>query len=158
MIRFEPYICCLACHLRCHGRPRSGLEGKRFPWGDELTPSGEHRCNIWQGEFPQRNNVEDGYERTAPVDALHPNGYGLYNVAGNVWKWCGDWFSPDYHTTDNYDVHNPTGPPEGEQRAMRGRSHLCHRSWCNRYRVAVRSGNTHNSSATNIGFRCVVNA
>ena len=83
-----------------------GVEGKRFPWGDELTPDGDHRCNIWQGEFPERNTVEDGFERTAPVDAYEPNGYGLHNVAGNVWEWCADWFSAEYHTTEEYDADN----------------------------------------------------
>ena len=137
---------------------RGGLEGKRYPWGDELRPDGEHRCNIWQGEFPEHNTCDDGYCRTAPVDAFEPNGFGLYDVSGNVWEWCADWFSPDYHTTAAYDPENPTGPDTGEERVMRGGSHLCHRSWCNRYRVAARSKNTPDSSTTNIGFRCVVDA
>ena len=117
---------------------RGGLEGKRFPWGDELTPDGDHRCNIWQGEFPERNTVEDGFERTAPVDAYEPNGYGLHNLAGNVWEWCADWFSAEYHTTEEYDADNPTGPTNGDERVMRSGSHLCHQSWCNRYRVGAR--------------------
>jgi formylglycine-generating enzyme required for sulfatase activity len=137
---------------------RGGLEGKRYPWGEELRPDGEHRCNIWQGSFPERNTGADGYMGTAPVDAFQPNGFGVYNVSGNVWEWCGDWFSPDYHTTDDYGPDNPTGPPEGEQRVMRGGSYLCHHSWCNRYRVAARSKNTPDSSTGNIGFRCVVDA
>ncbi|MFB6228570.1 MAG: formylglycine-generating enzyme family protein [Halobacteriales archaeon] len=137
---------------------RGGLEAKRYPWGDELRPDGEHRCNIWQGSFPERNTVDDGYFGTAPVDEFEPNGFGLYNVSGNVWEWCADWFSPDYHTTDAYDPDDPTGPPEGEERVMRGGSYLCHRSWCNRYRVAARSKNTPDSSTGNIGFRCVVDA
>ena len=137
---------------------RGGLEGKRYPWGDDLHPGGEHRCNIWQGDFPEENTGEDGYLATAPVDAFEPNDFGLCNVAGNVWEWCGDWFSPTHHTTDAYDPDNPTGPPEGEERVMRGGSHLCHRSWCNRYRVAARSSNTPDSSTGNIGFRCVVDA
>jgi sulfatase modifying factor 1 len=135
---------------------RGGLTGKRYPWGNELTPNGEHRCNIWQGEFPEHNTSDDGYHRTAPVNEYEPNGYGLYNTAGNVWEWCADWFSASYHTTDAYDPDNPTGPDTGYQRMMRGGSHLCHRSWCNRYRVAARSKNTSDSSTTNIGFRCVV--
>ncbi|MFB6140691.1 MAG: formylglycine-generating enzyme family protein [Halosimplex sp.] len=137
---------------------RGGLERRTFPWGDELTPDGEHRCNIWQGDFPERNTGEDGYRQTAPVDAFDPNGYGLYNPSGNVWEWCADWFSADYHTTDAYDPDNPTGPDEGDERVMRGGSYLCHRSWCNRYRVAARSKNTPDSSTGNIGFRCVVDA
>lgn len=137
---------------------RGGLVRKRYPWGDELTPDSKHRCNIWQGEFPEYNTGDDGYHRTAPVNAYESNGYGLYNVAGNVWEWCADWFSSDYHTTNAYNHDNPTGPDTGHERVMRGGSHLCHRSWCNRYRVAARSKNTPNSSTTNIGFRCVVDA
>jgi len=137
---------------------RGGLDGKRYPWGDELKPDGQHRCNIWQGDFPERNTGDDGYRATAPVNAFEPNGHGLYNVAGNVWEWCADWFSADYHTTDAYDHENPTGPDDGSQRVMRGGSYLCHRSWCNRYRVAARSKNTPDSSTGNIGFRCVVDA
>ena len=137
---------------------RGGLTGKTYPWGDDLKPDGEHRCNIWQGEFPEYNEVDDGYAFTAPVDEFEPNGYGLFNVSGNVWEWCADWFSAEYHTTDDYDHANPTGPPEGDSRVMRGGSHLCHRSWCNRYRVAARSKNTPDSSTSNIGFRTVVDA
>ncbi|MBV0903523.1 formylglycine-generating enzyme family protein [Haloarcula salina] len=137
---------------------RGGLEGKRYPWGDELTPDGEHRCNIWQGEFPENNTGTDGYVRTAPVNEYEPNDFGLFNPTGNVWEWCADWFSPEYHTTDAYDDENPTGPSDGDQRVMRGGSYLCHRSWCNRYRVAARSKNTPDSSTGNIGFRCVVDA
>jgi formylglycine-generating enzyme required for sulfatase activity len=76
---------------------RGGLDQARYPWGDTLTPNGEHRCNIWQGDFPTRNTCEDGYAGTAPVHAYGPNGYGLYNVAGNVWEWCEDFFSARYH-------------------------------------------------------------
>jgi formylglycine-generating enzyme required for sulfatase activity len=137
---------------------RGGLDGKRYPWGDQLKPDGQHRCNIWQGDFPEHNTGDDGYRATAPVNAFEPNGHGLYNVAGNVWEWCADWFSADYHTTDAYDHENPTGPDDGNQRVMRGGSYLCHRSWCNRYRVAARSKNTPDSSTGNIGFRCVVDA
>jgi formylglycine-generating enzyme required for sulfatase activity len=137
---------------------RGGLDGKRFPWGDELKPDGEHRCNIWQGEFPERNTCTDGYFATAPVNEFEPNGHGLYNVSGNVWEWCADWFSNDYHTTDDYDRNNPIGPAVGDERVMRGGSYLCHRSWCNRYRVAARSKNTPDSSTGNIGFRCVLDA
>jgi sulfatase modifying factor 1 len=137
---------------------RGGLTGAKFPWGDELKPDGEHRCNIWQGEFPEENEVEDGYAFTAPVDAFEPNGYGLFNVSGNVWEWCADWFSAEYHTTEEYDPDDPVGPADGDSRVMRGGSHLCHRSWCNRYRVAARSKNTPDSSTSNIGFRTVVDA
>lgn len=131
---------------------RGGLAQKTYPWGDALTPEGEHRCNIWQGRFPERNTAADGYRATAPADAFAPNGYGLYNTAGNVWEWCADWFSPDFHIGGSRE--NPQGPPEGTARVMRGGSYLCHRSYCNRYRVAARSANTPESTTGNLGFRC----
>lgn len=137
---------------------RGGLEGKRYAWGDELHPDGGHRCNIWQGEFPDHDTAADGYHGTAPVDAFPANGYGLFNVSGNVWEWCADWFSADYHTTDSYTHKNPTGPDDGTARVMRGGSYLCHHSYCNRYRVAARSKNTPDSSTGNIGFRCALDA
>ena len=130
---------------------RGGLRQRRYAWGDELTPRGAHRCNIWQGTFPTRNLEEDGYAGTAPVDAYRPNGFGLYNVAGNVWEWCSDWFSPDFHVTGPR--VDPTGPPSGVARVVRGGSYLCHRSYCNRYRVAARTKNTPDSSTGNTGFR-----
>jgi formylglycine-generating enzyme required for sulfatase activity len=116
---------------------RGGLERKRFPWGDELVPDGVWRCNVWQGAFPERNSSEDGYVGTAPVRTYEPNGYGLYQTAGNVWEWCAD-----------------LRGSAGESRAIRGGSYLCHDSYCNRYRVAARSANTPDSSGGNLGFRC----
>ncbi len=133
---------------------RGGLEQKLYPWGDKLRPNGEHRCNIWQGEFPKQDTGEDGYAGTCPVDAFPPNGYGLYSMTGNAWEWCADWFSPDYHLTAGRD--NPTGPPEGTDRVTRGGSFLCHKSYCNRYRVAARTKNTPDSSTSNTGFRCAL--
>nr|WP_188496908.1 formylglycine-generating enzyme family protein [Pullulanibacillus pueri] len=132
---------------------RGGLEQKRYPWGDELTPNGEHYCNIWQGEFPRLNTEDDGYAGTAPAKSFHPNGFGLYNVSGNVWEWCSDWFSRSIHRRGGRE--NPQGPETGSARVMRGGSYLCHHSYCNRYRVAARSSNTPDSSTGNIGFRCV---
>jgi sulfatase modifying factor 1 len=131
---------------------RGGLEQKRYPWGDTLTPDGEHLCNIWQGKFPSKNTRKDGYAGTAPVDVFPPNGFGLYNVSGNVWEWCLDWFSATYHVGNVRT--NPTGPPTGGSRVIRGGSYLCHKSYCNRYRVAARSSNTPDSSTGNSGFRC----
>ncbi|TVQ26575.1 MAG: formylglycine-generating enzyme family protein [Spirochaetaceae bacterium] len=130
---------------------RGGLVGKRFVWGDELTPDGRHMCNIWQGTFPTHNTVDDGYAGTAPVDSFEPNGYGLYNVAGNVWEWCADWWTTRH--PKQQPLMNPTGPERGTARAMRGGSYLCHHSYCNRYRVAARSSNTPDSSTGNCGFR-----
>jgi formylglycine-generating enzyme required for sulfatase activity len=132
---------------------RGGLDQRRYPWGDKLTPKGEHRCNIWQGTFPEVNSSADGWVGTAPVDAYKPNGFGLYNTSGNVWEWCADWFSPSYHL--RAERENPQGPATGQRRVLRGGSYLCHRSYCNRYRVAARSSNTPDSSAGNLGFRCV---
>lgn len=123
---------------------RGGLERKRYPWGDELTPGGMHRCNIWQGKFPKFNSKEDGFAGTAPVDAYEPNGYGLYNVAGNVWEWCENWFG-----SSSSSAQFRTG------KALRGGSYLCHASYCNRYRVAARYANALNTSTGNCGFRVV---
>lgn len=130
---------------------RGGLERQRFPWGNELTPDGEHRCNIWQGEFPAHNSMDDGYLGTAPVAAFPPNGFGLFNMTGNAWEWCADWFSRDSHATGPRS--DPQGPLSGATRLIRGGSYLCHDSYCNRYRVAARSSNTPESTTGNLGFR-----
>ncbi len=132
---------------------RGGLEGKRYAWGDEFRPDGKHKCNIFQGKFPEYNSGEDGFIGTAPVDAFEPNGYGLYNMAGNVWEWVFDGWSPDFHIDGPR--KNPTGPETGDRRVNRGGSYLCHDSYCNRYRVAARTSNTPDSSTGNLGFRCV---
>ncbi len=129
---------------------RGGLEQKKYPWGDELTPNGEHYCNIWQGDFPYKNTEEDGYLGTAPATSFPANGFGLYNVAGNVWEWCEDWFTNrSDREIDAKQINNQT------PKVMRGGSYLCHKSYCNRYRVAARSSNTMDSSTGNLGFRCV---
>ena len=130
---------------------RGGRQQQRFPWGGELEPGGEHRMNVFQGVFPGENTVADGYSGTAPVDSFPPNGYGLHNVAGNVWEWCADWFDPGYYRRGETD--DPTGPPAGSHRVMRGGSYLCHASYCNRYRVDSRSANEPDSSTGNLGFR-----
>ncbi|WP_101845578.1 formylglycine-generating enzyme family protein [Halobacillus sp. Marseille-P3879] len=122
---------------------RGGLEQKKYPWGDELMPDGEHYCNIWQGKFPRENTEEDGYFGTAQVQAFPTNDYGLYHMAGNVWEWCSDSFAV------------PGRPNNPSSKVMRGGSYLCHHSYCNRYRVAARSSNTMDSSTGNMGFRCV---
>ncbi|XP_062504156.1 formylglycine-generating enzyme-like [Corticium candelabrum] len=130
---------------------RGGLENKLFPWGDDLLPNGEHRMNIWQGSFPTKNTVEDGFETTAPVTSFPPNKYGLYNTVGNAWEWVNDWYKIQ-HTSD--DQLNPTGPLHGTDRVKKGGSYMCHKSYCYRYRCASRSNNTPDSSASNLGFRC----
>ena len=132
---------------------RGGLEQTKFPWGDELTPNGKHMCNVWQGEFPVSNTADDGYAGTAPANAYEPNGFGLYNVSGNVWEWCMDWFRADYHKMTGRD--NPVNLEKSPGKVMRGGSYLCHKSYCNRYRVVARTMNTPDSSTGNMGFRCV---
>ena len=131
---------------------RGGLESKRFPWGDELTPGGEQRMNVWQGEFPVRNSEEDGWYGTCPAGAFAPNGLGLYNMTGNVWEWCFDWFDVFAHQTNGR--RDPVGPAEGELKLLKGGSFLCHESYCARYRPAARMGLPPDSSASNMGFRC----
>ena len=120
---------------------RGGLLQKRYPWGDDLTPAGEHRCNIWQGSFPDHNTCEDGHYGTAPVDSFEPNDFGLFNTSGNAWEWCADWFD------------RAAEPGAGRGKVIRGGSYLCHESYCNRYRVAARSRNTPDSSTGHMGFR-----
>ena len=115
---------------------RGGLEGKRFPWGDDETPDGTHRCNVWQGTFPSDNTKGDGFYGLGPVDAFRQNDFGLYNIVGNCWQWCANWF-------------------DDEHRAMRGGSFLCHPSYCWRYRCAARSASTPDSTTGHVGFRCV---
>jgi formylglycine-generating enzyme len=135
---------------------RGGLEGKVFPWGDELEPGGEHRMNVWQGAFPRENTCADGFYGTSPVGAFPANGYGLHNMTGNVWEWCADWYSPDFHTRDRRT--NPQGPPRGTGRSTRGGSYLCHHSYCRRYRVAARNSLQPESTTGNTGFRCAGDA
>ncbi|GAA4432114.1 formylglycine-generating enzyme family protein [Georgenia halophila] len=132
---------------------RGGLTSARYPWGDELDADHGWRCNIWQGPFPRSNTEEDGYLTTAPVRTYRPNDFGLWQTVGNVWEWCGDWFSPNYY--DESPRKDPQGPAEGTARVMRGGSFLCHDSYCNRYRNAARSSNTPDSSMVNGGFRTV---
>lgn len=136
---------------------RGGLVQHRYPWGDELAPRGQWRCNIWQGDFPGTNTANDGFIGTAPSRQYKPNGYGLYNVTGNVWEWCQDWFSRDFHATSEI-RRDPVGPPTGSSRVVRGGSYLCHDSYCNRYRVSARSSNTPDSTTGNMGFRCANDA
>ena len=132
---------------------RGGLEDRIYPWGDDLQPMGRHRCNIWQGEFPSVDLASDGYAGTAPVDTYEPNDFGLYNAVGNVWEWCEDWFSRNYHRVTR--SVNPRYVIPTKRRVMRGGSFLCHHSYCNRYRVAARSSNTPSSTTSHCGFRVV---
>jgi sulfatase modifying factor 1 len=135
---------------------RGGLVQKLYSWGDELTPEGKHRCNIWQGRFPQEDTAEDGFAGTCPVDSFPSNGFELYSMTGNVWEWCADWFHASFRSSPM--LRNPAGPTSGQAKVMKGGSFLCHASYCNRYRVAARTSNTPDSSSSNIGFRCVRNS
>ncbi|HXX92691.1 MAG TPA: formylglycine-generating enzyme family protein [Planctomycetota bacterium] len=140
---------------------RGGLEGQRYPWGDRLTPDGTWRANIWQGEFPKVNTLADGYLTTSPVRAFPPNGYGLYDMAGNVWQWCSDWYRADAYTPSP--AENPRGPdssldpdePGVPKRAQRGGSFLCADNFCARYELGSRGKGEGVSAANHIGFRCV---
>jgi sulfatase modifying factor 1 len=126
---------------------RGGIDGKRFPWGDELHDD----CNIFRGSFPDRPSGPVG---TVAAHHGRANGLGLYNTVGNVWEWCADWFSLVYYARSPRD--DPPGPAAGRERVIRGGSYLCHDSYCRRYRVAARTGNTPDSSAGNVGFRCAI--
>ncbi len=120
---------------------RGGIEGARYPWGDELEPGGQPMCNIWRGAFPDAPAA--GWQPGPVAVASFPaNGHGLFDLSGNVWEWCADWFSPD-----------PLSAQPTDRRSMRGGSFLCHDSYCNRYRVAARGSNTPSSSSSNCGFR-----
>ncbi|WP_025155984.1 formylglycine-generating enzyme family protein [Leifsonia aquatica] len=136
---------------------RGGLEGARYPWGDDRGGAEEEpggwRANIWQGAFPHRNTIADGFLTTAPVHTFEPNAYGLWQTVGNVWEWVADWYDPGYYAVSP--TADPQGPEAGAQRVMRGGSFLCHDSYCNRYRNAARSSNTPDSSMANTGFRTV---
>lgn len=132
---------------------RGGLAGKRFVWGDELRPEGKPVANWWQGAFPDNNTGEDGYISRSPVGRFPANGYGLYDMAGNVWEWCSDWFDPNYYSTSA--EANPKGPGEGDERVIRGGSWMCAENFCSNYRPAARSHATPDSALNNLGFRCV---
>lgn len=133
---------------------RGGLEGKVFPWGDEREPGGRHRMNVWQGDFPVSNTCADGWYGTCPVDAFPANRYGLRNITGNVWEWTGDRF--DANRSGTHGDGSVGAQLTEEQRVQKGGSYLCHHSYCRRYRVAARQGNTPDSSAGNVGFRCAL--
>jgi formylglycine-generating enzyme required for sulfatase activity len=133
---------------------RGGLEGRRFPWGDdEPTDTQAERCNIWQGSFPTLNTAADGFSGTAPVDSFAPNGFGLFNTVGNVWEWCADPFQVRSLRKEARG-RNETARRE-RRKVLKGGSYLCHRSYCYRYRNAARTSNTPDTSCGHIGFRVV---
>tara|TARA_A100001037_G_C15153803_1_gene641785 strand:- start:5824 stop:6672 length:849 start_codon:yes stop_codon:yes gene_type:complete len=130
-----------------------GLNQIKYPWGDDLMIDNKYMCNVWQGTFPSNNTQLDGFIGTAPVNTFSPNNFGLYNMAGNVWEWCSDWFTTN-HSSDTL-TKFPQDPSPGTYKTIKGGSYLCHDSYCNRYRIAARSSNTPDSSTGNLGFRCV---
>jgi len=150
---------------------RGGLEGAAYAWGDELVPGGRHMANTWQGEFPWQNLAEDGFERTSPVGAFPPNGYGLVDMIGNVWEWTADWYRPR-HPAEKHGAccvpRNPRGGAADEsidpalpdipipRKVLKGGSHLCAPNYCRRYRPAARFPQPIDTSTCHVGFRCVV--
>ncbi len=145
---------------------RGGLKDKPFVWGDAPLSNKTPQANIWQGKFPAQNTKQDGYVRTAPVKSFAANGYGLYDVSGNVWEWCSDWYRLDaYALRDASKVTvNPTGPekpfdprrPLMPQRVQRGGSFLCNDAYCSSYRPAARMGCSPDTGMSHVGFRCVM--
>ena len=148
---------------------RGGLDGAEYVWGDEFTPGGKYMANTFQGEFPWQNKIEDGYEWTAPVASFPPNGYGLSDMAGNVWQWTTDWFQ------DHSKIESPCctmNSPRGGQRedsydprlpeikiprkVIKGGSFLCAPNYCRRYRPAARMAQPVDTSTCHVGFRCIV--
>lgn len=132
---------------------RGGLAGKTYAWGNELRPHGKPAANWWQGEFPTKNTIEDGFLRRAPVKSFAPNGYGLYDITGNVWEWTNDWYDENYYQKSPTD--NPKGAEKGQEKVMRGGSWMCSENYCSNYRVAGRSKSTPDTGLNNLGFRCV---
>lgn len=135
---------------------RGGMAGKKYVWGDELNPGGKFMANYWQGDFPEHDEAADGFVGIAAVGKFPANGYGLYDMTGNAWEWCADWYSASYFAESPKE--NPRGPSVGEERVMRGGSWLCARNFCTNYRVSGRSHATVDSGLNNLGFRCARDA
>jgi formylglycine-generating enzyme required for sulfatase activity len=145
---------------------RGGLAGKLYPWGDELKPGGKWPANIYEGEFPVSDSGDDGFVGTAPVASFAANGYGLFDVAGNVWEWCSDWYRPDYYAelAAAPVAQNPRGPkssldpaePTEKKRVQRGGSFLCTDQYCTRYMVGTRGRGEVSTGSNHVGFRCVM--
>ena len=150
---------------------RGGLDGAEFAWGDDFTPGGQHRANTWQGNFPHENTCEDGFDRTSPVMSFPPNGYGVYDMIGNVWEWTLDWWSAKHEADAAKACCIPDNPRGGAEAAscdprqpkiriprkvIKGGSHLCAPNYCRRYRPAARHAQPVDTSTSHVGFRCVV--
>lgn len=143
---------------------RGGLLNNIYPWGNEHVNAGKPKCNSWEGQFPYLNTRQDGYVTAAPVKSFSPNGYGLYDMAGNVWEWCSDWYDQDYYSSiDKITSINPKGPtksfdsrePYTPKRSLRGGSFLCNDAYCSGYRVSRRMKSSPDTGLEHTGFRCV---
>jgi formylglycine-generating enzyme len=146
------------------------LDDAEFAWGDQLTPDGKHFANLWQGQFPHQNRAEDGYQRTSPVASFPPNGYGLYDMIGNVWEWTSDWYSAKHQADAVKSCCIPENPRGGSEdtsydlaianvriprKVIKGGSHLCSPNYCRRYRPAARHAEPVDTSTSHVGFRCI---
>lgn len=142
---------------------RGGLENMVYPWGNEDVNEGPPKANFWQGLFPYQNTQKDGFLGTAPVRSFPPNGYGLYEMPGNVWEWCSDWYHFEFYDNAQAKTPNPIGPtksydpqmPYTQQRSMRGGSFLCNDDYCSGYRNARRMKSSPDTGLGHTGFRCV---
>jgi len=140
---------------------RGGLDRQPYVWGKEKNPGGKWLANIWEGNFPNQDTGDDGFKGLAPVASFPPNGYGLYDMAGNVWEWCADWYRADYY--EHSAAKDPKGPddsldpdePGAQKRVQRGGSYLCNDSYCSGYRPSARMKCTPDTGLSHSGFRCV---
>ncbi len=149
---------------------RGGLSGRVYAWGNDFKPAGKWMANIYEGTFPVKDTGEDGFAGIAPVGQFPPNGYGLYDMAGNVWQWCSDWYRPDYYARLNLAgavvARNPQGPdrsydptePTEKKRVQKGGSFLCTDQYCTRYMVGSRGRGEVSTASNHVGFRCVKSA
>jgi sulfatase modifying factor 1 len=150
---------------------RGGLDGAAYAWGEELMPNGQSMANWWQGEFPHENTLVDGWERTSPVGTYAPNGYGVYDMIGNVWEWTSDWYAARHAESNGKSCCSPSNPRGAARdesfdpglpqfriprKVLKGGSHLCAENYCRRYRPAARFPEPIDTSTSHVGFRCVI--